>query len=241
MPFYCKNSPVSELIFQAKKMYSNENVRLLNLRGNFRIGLQSIVQTILKKMPHRQYEQCEAEFMDPVHSQMHLLYFAEVANQLATDSKTANEFDWLCKSACYYSAFLNNHVLKETSYSEEIKNHLMLIINQVIVINIDKMLAIDHSKAQCMLSVFIENDYFCHFLHKAIRLKNEAMRTIASPPASPPAYPPAYPSAYPSASTLPTLHVSGERSILSFFNKPAVPLPDERPPQHSFTHNPYMR
>jgi hypothetical protein len=105
----------------------------------------------------------------------------------------------------------------------------MLIINQVIVNNIDRMLAIDHSKAQLMLSVFSENDYFCHFLHKAIRLKNEAMRTIASPPA------------YPHASTLPALHVSGERSILSFFNKPAVPLPDERPPQHSFTHNPYMR
>ena len=228
MPFYHKSSPVPVLISQAKEMYSNENVCLLNLRGNFRIGLQSIIQTILNKMTQSQYEQCEAEFLDPVQGLTYSLYYAEVANQLAIDSRDTIKFDWCLKAALYYSTFLNNHVLKGTHYSEELKNHLLSIINPIINNNITGMLCIDQHKAESMLSAFSENDYFCHLLNSAILLKNKTTRSISHPPSS----------------IFVAPYVPGDRLILSFFNKPAVPLPYERPaqtpPQKTFTHNPYQ-
>lgn len=228
--FFDSGKSVEELRNQAISTYGNAGFKSLHKRGNFRIGLAAIVNCILQKMTKEEFQQCRAEFNTPIVDD-NLLYFAEIANQLTSDSWkehfTHEEcFDWHCKAALCYSTFFAKEVLCLPTYDHEIKNNLKEVILPMIQRNTEGMQAIDRVKAAAKLRELTPGSLFYSALSATPHFN--LTQVVATP------------SSVPATTERPT-----ERSVLSFFpaqmraptDLPACPQTNHR--ATSYRHFPY--
>ena len=234
--FFYPTDSVSKLQAKAMMLYNCSNFIFLNLGGNFRLGLRAIISAILSKMTEAELEQCEESFKASGLVNQNLLYFAEIAHQLATERHYKDVYDWHYKAALYYSRFLSDYILPSRRIPEENKIKLNRIFDDIIQLQIDRMLLLDPKRFETILSGLEPHGYLSRLLHvthcKSMTKGNESSALTSTP----------------------LLHSSGERSVLSFFNQatllvtqatPSVipivraPLVEEVQQSKRYQHNPY--
>ena len=211
MMFFDPSESAEKLSCQAMSLYSTEGFKLLRKGGNFRTGLVALISCLLGKMTEEEFQHCKEQFNTPTVDD-NLLYFAEIANQLAQDCRWkesfSNEalFDWHYRAALYYSTFFTSEVLCSSEYNSN--DNLKNIFDLVVKRNAESMVGIDRVRSEAKLLELTSGLLF-DSLDAALRLTPIAAATSSSALAA-------------------TNRSDGQRPGLSFFSEAT-----------SYRHNPY--